>query len=180
MLFAGNKAKLPDVADALPGRAAALPLPDRHFVNGHPLKPPFPEGMAQAVFGLGCFWGAEQKFNYHRPCFFPVTKTNAKGKQVKTYPYKAMMTPYEKFKSLDQPSQHLKPDITMNKLDAIAFSINDNDAAKQLKDAKQQLFKTVTEQNHQAAGSLMGCILPRWAMLAAIRLTRPTGKCAVA
>ncbi len=89
--------------------------------------------------------------NYHRPCFFPVTKTNAKGKQVKTYPYEAMMTPYEKFKSLDQPSQHLKPDITMNKLDAIAFSINDNEAAKQLKDAKQQLFKTVTEQNHQAA-----------------------------
>ncbi len=62
MLFAGNKAKLPDATDALPGRAAALPLPDRHFVNGHPLKPPFPEGMAQAVFGLGCFWGAEQKF----------------------------------------------------------------------------------------------------------------------
>ena len=89
--------------------------------------------------------------NYHRPCFFPVTKTNAKGKQVKTYPYEAMMTPYEKFKSLDQPSQHLKPDITMNKLGAIAFSINDNEAAKQLKDAKQQLFKTVTEQNHQAA-----------------------------
>ena len=89
--------------------------------------------------------------NYHRPCFFPVTKTNAKGKQVKTYPYEAMMTPYEKFKSLDQPSQHLKPGITINKLDAIAFSINDNDAAKQLKDAKQQLFKTVTEQNHQAA-----------------------------
>ena len=62
MLFAENKAKLPDAADALPGRAATLPLPDRHFVNGHPLKPPFPEGMAQAVFGLGCFWGAEQKF----------------------------------------------------------------------------------------------------------------------
>ena len=89
--------------------------------------------------------------NYHRPCFFPVTRTNDKGKQVKTYPYSAMMTPYEKFKSLDQPNQHLKPDITMNQLDVIAFSINDNESAKQLKEAKQQLFKTITEQNHQTA-----------------------------
>ena len=37
-------------------------MPEKHFVNGHPLKPPFPEGMQQAVFGLGCFWGAERKF----------------------------------------------------------------------------------------------------------------------
>ena len=80
-----------------------------------------------------------------------MTKTNAQGKQVKTYPYEAMMTPYEKFKSLDQPRQYLKPDITMNQLDAIALAINDNEAAKQLKEAKQQLFKTIAEQNHQAA-----------------------------
>lgn len=46
----------------MPGRAAALPVTDRHFVNGNPLKPPFPEGMMQAVFGLGCFWGAERKY----------------------------------------------------------------------------------------------------------------------
>ena len=48
------------MSDALPGRATALPVADRHFVNGHTLKPPFPEGMMQAVFGLGCFWGAER------------------------------------------------------------------------------------------------------------------------
>ncbi len=47
---------------ALPGRDATMPVPDEHFVNGHPLVPPFPAGLQQAVFGLGCFWGAERKF----------------------------------------------------------------------------------------------------------------------
>jgi transposase InsO family protein len=89
--------------------------------------------------------------NYHRPCFFPVTKTNAKGKQVKTYPYEAMMTPFEKFKSLDDAHQYLKPGITMEELDAIAMTINDNEAAQQLKEAKQRLFKTITEQSNQVA-----------------------------
>jgi peptide-methionine (S)-S-oxide reductase len=46
----------------LPGRAEALAVPARHFVNGHRLVPPFPAGMEQAVFGMGCFWGAERKF----------------------------------------------------------------------------------------------------------------------
>src|SRR5262245_56178486 len=46
--------------DALPGRAERMPVPAKHFVNGAPLEPPFPEGLGQAVFGLGCFWGAER------------------------------------------------------------------------------------------------------------------------
>jgi peptide-methionine (S)-S-oxide reductase len=46
----------------LPGRAAKMPVPDRHFVNGNALKPPFPDGMERALFGLGCFWGAERLF----------------------------------------------------------------------------------------------------------------------
>ena len=46
----------------IPGRATAMEVPEKHFVNGHPLKPPFPAGMQQAVFGLGCFWGAERLF----------------------------------------------------------------------------------------------------------------------
>ena len=46
----------------LPGRGAALEVPDKHFVNGHPLKAPFPAGLQQAVFGMGCFWGAERLF----------------------------------------------------------------------------------------------------------------------
>jgi peptide-methionine (S)-S-oxide reductase len=49
-------------SDALAGRATPLPVRDEHFVNGHPLKAPFPEGFQQAVFGFGCFWGAERKF----------------------------------------------------------------------------------------------------------------------
>jgi peptide-methionine (S)-S-oxide reductase len=50
----------------LPGRGAAMKVPDKHFVNGHPLKPPFPAGLQQAVLGMGCFWGAERLF-WQRP-----------------------------------------------------------------------------------------------------------------
>ena len=58
----GHKIRLPSESEALPGRSQAMPLPARHFVNGNPLKEPFPDGVQQAVFGLGCFWGAERKF----------------------------------------------------------------------------------------------------------------------
>ncbi len=54
--------QLMPAASTLPGRSAALPVPERHFVNGHPLKPPFAEGIQTAVFGMGCFWGAERLF----------------------------------------------------------------------------------------------------------------------
>jgi peptide-methionine (S)-S-oxide reductase len=57
-----TKAKMPSTADALPGRAEAIPVPETHFVNGNRLKGPFPEGLATAMFGLGCFWGAEKFF----------------------------------------------------------------------------------------------------------------------
>ena len=55
-----NKSELPSPGDALPGRAERVPVPEAHFVNGHPLEPPFPDGMQQAMFGMGCFWGAER------------------------------------------------------------------------------------------------------------------------
>jgi peptide-methionine (S)-S-oxide reductase len=54
--------RLPRPEQALPGRDAVMPVPAAHFVNGHPIVPPFPAGLEQAVFGMGCFWGAERKF----------------------------------------------------------------------------------------------------------------------
>ena len=58
----GKKTSMVSPQKALPGRDRAMPVPEQHFINGNPLKPPFPEQMEQAVFGLGCFWGAERKF----------------------------------------------------------------------------------------------------------------------
>src|SRR5262249_25930183 len=57
-----HKLKMPSPQEALPGRAMRMPLPDAHFVNGHRLEPPFPQGLERACFGMGCFWGAERKF----------------------------------------------------------------------------------------------------------------------
>ena len=57
-----SKAEMPSEKDALPGRSAALIVPQTHFVNGRRIVAPFPAGIAEAVFGLGCFWGAEKLF----------------------------------------------------------------------------------------------------------------------
>ena len=60
--FMRDKLVVPTPEDCLPGRADPMPVPERHFVNGRPLAGPYPAGMAKAVFGLGCFWGAERVF----------------------------------------------------------------------------------------------------------------------
>jgi peptide-methionine (S)-S-oxide reductase len=60
--FKQKPMKIPTAAEALPGRPNPIPTASTHFVNGNPIKPPFPRGMETAVFGLGCFWGAERKF----------------------------------------------------------------------------------------------------------------------
>jgi len=62
-LFSGSTSlRLPRPDQALPGHDTPMPVPEAHFVNGHPLTPPFPAGIETVVFGMGCFWGAERKF----------------------------------------------------------------------------------------------------------------------
>jgi peptide-methionine (S)-S-oxide reductase len=62
MALAGKKTTLPSAQSALAGRSVPLEVPETHFVNGHRIKPPFPAGLREAFFGMGCFWGAERLF----------------------------------------------------------------------------------------------------------------------
>jgi peptide-methionine (S)-S-oxide reductase len=61
-MFSTRKTQMPSSATALPGRPQPIPVPERHFVNGSRIVPPFDAGLELAMFGLGCFWGAERKF----------------------------------------------------------------------------------------------------------------------
>jgi peptide-methionine (S)-S-oxide reductase len=69
MIFSSKKLILPDPSQALPGRGTEMRITNRHFVTGNPLAPPFPANLQQALFGLGCFWGAERKFWQHPGAF---------------------------------------------------------------------------------------------------------------
>jgi transposase InsO family protein len=89
--------------------------------------------------------------NYHRPCFFPTEEIDAKGKIRKRYPYDAMMTPYEKLKSVTQNKSYLKPGITMENLDAIALSQSDNEAGLELQKARKKLFQTIYKRSRSTA-----------------------------
>jgi transposase InsO family protein len=89
--------------------------------------------------------------NFHRPCLFAETITDAKGRQRKRYPYQLMMTPYEKFKSLPLPEQYLKRGITFPQLDAQALAISDNEAAQRLNHARVILFRTIYNRSKTAA-----------------------------
>lgn len=62
MFVSHRSIRMPTPVEALPGRDVAMQVADSHYVNGHPLQPPFPEGMQQILFGMGCFWGAERRF----------------------------------------------------------------------------------------------------------------------
>jgi len=81
--------------------------------------------------------------NYHRPCFFPETRTDSKGKERKIYRYENLMTPFEKLKSLPRAKQYLKPGVSFATLTWIAAETSDNQAAEQLQKARQKLFKTI-------------------------------------
>lgn len=73
-----HKLALPTAEQALPGRAEPLPVADTHHVNGNPIKAPFPTGLQQAVFGMGCFWGAERRF-WQQPGVFSTAVGYAGG-----------------------------------------------------------------------------------------------------
>jgi len=88
--------------------------------------------------------------NFHRPCLFPVPYVDDKGKAKKRYPYEEMATPYDKLKSLTKAASFLKPGVSFEQLDAIALAISDNEAAKQMNDAKHRLFKTIFGQDRKA------------------------------
>jgi peptide-methionine (S)-S-oxide reductase len=62
MIFSSKKLTVPDPSEALPGNPQPVRVTNRHFVNGHPILPPFPDHLKLALFGLGCFWGAERRF----------------------------------------------------------------------------------------------------------------------
>lgn len=62
MSLFSRKSAMPSPESALPGRSEAMPVAPAHFMTGNPLAPPFPDGLETAIFGLGCFWGAERKF----------------------------------------------------------------------------------------------------------------------
>lgn len=81
--------------------------------------------------------------NYHRPCFYAVSIVDKKGKEKKQYPYKAMMTPYEKLKSLKEAQHYLKPGITFDILDAISKKHTDLESAKLMYNARKKLFQKI-------------------------------------
>ncbi len=61
-MFRHKMTEMPTAETALPGRDTPIPVTNRHYVNGHPIQPPFPDGLRQAMFGMGCFWGAEWRY----------------------------------------------------------------------------------------------------------------------
>jgi len=89
--------------------------------------------------------------NYHRPCLYPTTIIDEKGKEKKKYEYKNMMTPYDKLKSLPKADQFLKANITFKKLDDLAQSMTDNEAADYLQAQRKLLFKQIHEDCRKSA-----------------------------
>jgi hypothetical protein len=89
--------------------------------------------------------------NFHRPCFFPLSITNSKGRIRKRYRFEDMMTPYEKLKSLPNATDCLKPDRSFQALDAYVAATSDNQAAQRLNQAKTRLFQSIQRRSKLAA-----------------------------
>ena len=89
--------------------------------------------------------------NFHRPCLFAETITNAKGRERKRYPYKNIRTPFEKLKSLPNAASHLKPGMTLQILEHAAQQMSDNQAARLLNEARTKLFQSILRRSKSAA-----------------------------
>ena len=89
--------------------------------------------------------------NFHRPCFFPVSVIDLKGKIKKAYPYKMVRTPYEKLKSLPQAESYLRPSVTFETLDAIANQMSDNQFAERMVKARSNLFQQISRFANRVA-----------------------------
>jgi transposase InsO family protein len=109
-----------------------------------------PQRMASEVNAF-CREFLNPYVNFHRPCFFAETVTDAQGKTRKKYRLKDMMTPYEKLKSLPDTEAFLKPGITFEQLDKIATAHSDNAAAERLNVARKKLFQSINRRSRHAA-----------------------------
>jgi len=89
--------------------------------------------------------------NFHRPCFFPIQEIDSRGRLRKRYRYDDLMTPYDKLKSLPDASRYLKPNLTFEQLDAIAYAISDHEAARRLNHARAELFRSIQKEQTPAA-----------------------------
>ena len=89
--------------------------------------------------------------NFHRPCFFPVSVIDPKGKIKKAYPYEEVMTPYERLKSVSQAESYLRPGVTLEKLRTIANQMSDNQFAERMVKARSNLFKQISRFANRVA-----------------------------
>jgi hypothetical protein len=89
--------------------------------------------------------------NFHRPCFFPVSVIDPKGKIRKTYPYEMVRTPYERLKSLPQAESYLRPGVTLEKLEIIANQMSDNQFAERMVNAHSNLFQQISRFANRVA-----------------------------
>lgn len=87
--------------------------------------------------------------DFHRPCFFPVVVTDSKGKAKKTYPYKEVMTPYQRLRSLPQAEKHLVKGMTFARLDAMAHEMSDNESAERMVKARSDLFQLIASRKRR-------------------------------
>jgi len=117
----------------------------KHFGYEH-----IPQHWANEVNAL-CRDFLNPYLNFHRPCLFPESVTDAQGKTRKRYPLDGVMTPFEKLKSIPAMVSFLKPNITLDSLEIESKRLSDNEAAEQLQQAKQQLFLSIHNRSKVAA-----------------------------